>query len=107
MGKAVLSAEGFGWTLACACHIHRIPFARALLRQPRIFGFDEATANLDSKTAAHFARTINKLKGKATMLFIAHQLPRGLQVDEVVTLGGTGARMEVAGTAATGQEVRV
>jgi subfamily B ATP-binding cassette protein HlyB/CyaB len=84
----------------------RIAIARALLRQPRILIFDEATANLDPQTAAHFARTINKLKGKATMLFIAHQLPRGLQVDEVVTLGGAGARMEVAGAATTGQEAR-
>jgi subfamily B ATP-binding cassette protein HlyB/CyaB len=29
---------------------------------------------------------VNRLKGKVTILFIAHQLPRGLQVDEVLTL---------------------
>jgi len=28
------------------------------------------------------ARTINKLKGQVTMLFITHQIPSGLQVDE-------------------------
>ena len=40
---------------------------------------------------------INKLKGKVTMLFITHQIPRGLQVDEVFSLGaGQGAmKMEV------------
>jgi subfamily B ATP-binding cassette protein HlyB/CyaB len=73
----------------------RIAIARALLKQPRVLIFDEATANLDHQTAEHFARTINKLKGKATMLFIAHQLPRGLQVDEVVTLGEHGAKVAV------------
>lgn len=73
----------------------RIAIARALLKQPRILIFDEATANLDPQTAEHFARTINKLKGKATMLFIAHQLPKGLQVDEVVTLGEHGAKVAV------------
>ncbi len=73
----------------------RIAIARALLKQPRILIFDEATANLDPQTAEHFARTINKLKGKATMLFIAHQLPKGLQVDEVVTLGAHGAKVAV------------
>jgi subfamily B ATP-binding cassette protein HlyB/CyaB len=73
----------------------RIAIARALLRQPRILIFDEATANLDPQTAEHFARTINKLKGKVTMLFIAHQLPKGLQVDEVVTLGEHGAKVAV------------
>ncbi len=73
----------------------RIAIARALLKQPRVLIFDEATANLDPQTAEHFAKTINRLKGKATMLFIAHQLPKGLQVDEVVTLGEHGAKVAV------------
>ena len=49
--------------------------------------FDEAVSNLDSQTAEHFAKTINKLKGKVTMIFITHQIPRGLQVDEVFSFG--------------------
>jgi subfamily B ATP-binding cassette protein HlyB/CyaB len=48
----------------------------------------EAVSNLDQHTAEHFAKTINKLKGRVTMLFITHQIPRGLQVDEVFNLGG-------------------
>ena len=64
----------------------RIAIARALLKQPRILLFDEATANLDHATAEQFAHTVNKLKGRVTMLFIAHQLPKGLRVDDVVTL---------------------
>ena len=71
----------------------RLAIARALLKQPRILIFDEATANLDAHTAEHFAKTINKLKGQVTMLFIAHQLPKGLQVDEVVTLGQRGDKV--------------
>lgn len=73
----------------------RIAIARALLKGPRILIFDEATSNLDQATAEHFARTVNRLKGKVTMLFITHQLPKGLQVDEVVRLGAAEARMEV------------
>ena len=61
----------------------RIAIARALLKRPKILIFDEAVSNLDQQTAEHFAKTINKLKGKVTMLFITHQIPRGLQVDEV------------------------
>jgi len=45
--------------------------------------------------AAHFARTVNQLKGKVTMLFITHQLPKGLQVDEIVALGEHEKQMSV------------
>jgi subfamily B ATP-binding cassette protein HlyB/CyaB len=69
----------------------RLAIARALLKRPKILIFDEATSDLDRATAGQFARTINQLRGKVTMLFIAHQLPEGLEVDEVVTLGAEGA----------------
>jgi len=65
----------------------RIAIARALLKRPRVLIFDEATSNLDPPTAESFAQTVNQLKGKVTMMFIAHNLPRGLQVDEVVQFG--------------------
>jgi ATP-binding cassette, subfamily B, bacterial HlyB/CyaB len=65
----------------------RMAIARALLKQPQILIFDEATSSLDSATAEHFAATINQLRGKVTMLFITHALPKGLQVDEVVRIG--------------------
>ena len=65
----------------------RIAIARALLKQPKVLIFDEAVSNLDQQTAEHFAQTVNKLKGKVTILFITHQLPKGLQVDEAVILG--------------------
>jgi len=65
----------------------RIAIARALLKRPKVLIFDEATSNLDQHTAEAFAQTINQLKGKVTMLFIAHNLPRGLQVDEVMQFG--------------------
>lgn len=65
----------------------RMAIARALLRQPKILIFDEAASNLDQHTAEHFAQTVNRLKGKVTILFITHQLPKGLQVDEAILLG--------------------
>ena len=66
----------------------RIAIARALLKQPQILLFDEAASNLDGLTAEHFARTINTLKGKVSILFVTHQLPKGLMVDEIVRLDG-------------------
>jgi len=65
----------------------RIAIARALLKRPKVLIFDEAISNLDQQTTEHFAQTINRLKGKVTMIFITHQVPKGLQVDEVVNMG--------------------
>ena len=68
----------------------------ALLKRPKILIFDEAVSSLDQATAEHFAQTINRLKGQATMLFITHQIPKGLQVDEVFSFGGKAAPAQAA-----------
>jgi subfamily B ATP-binding cassette protein HlyB/CyaB len=65
----------------------RVAIARALLKKPKLLIFDEATSNLDTQTAEQLAQTINKLKGAATIVFIAHAVPRGLQVDEALRFG--------------------
>ncbi len=65
----------------------RLAIARALLKRPKILIFDEAASNLDRPTAEQFARTINQLRGRVTIIYITHQLPQGLEVDEVVRLG--------------------
>jgi subfamily B ATP-binding cassette protein HlyB/CyaB len=69
----------------------RIAIARALLKRPSVLVFDEATSALDASTAEQFANTINSLRGKVTMLFITHGLPKGLQVDAVYRLSPEGA----------------
>ncbi len=79
----------------------RIAIARALLKRPSILVFDEATSALDGPTAEHFAQTINSLKGKVTMLFITHGLPKGLKVDAVFRLTETGAQLMSRASAPT------
>jgi len=64
----------------------RLAIARAMLKRPKVLLFDEATSSLDQHTSERFAQTVNKLKGVATILFIAHQVPKGLAVDDVVQL---------------------
>jgi subfamily B ATP-binding cassette protein HlyB/CyaB len=66
----------------------RIAIARALLRRPKLLIFDEATASLDRDAAEAFARTVSRLRGEVTVLFIAHHLPENLAVDTVARLEG-------------------
>jgi subfamily B ATP-binding cassette protein HlyB/CyaB len=68
----------------------RMAIARALLKRPKVLIFDEAIAHLDSETAEQFARTVNQLKGKVTVVFITHQMPERLHVDYEIALVGNG-----------------
>lgn len=65
----------------------RIAIARALIKGPKILVFDEATSSVDGPTAEQLGRTINALKGRATILLIAHMLPKTLQADQIVRIG--------------------
>ncbi len=67
----------------------RLAIARALIKRPKILIFDESTSNLDPETAEHFAATINQLRGKVTMIFITHALPKALKVDDMVHIGAS------------------
>ena len=69
----------------------RLAIARALLRHPRVLIFDEASSNLDLETAEQIGRTVSRLKGGMSILFIAHQLPSTLRFDKVCTLAGAGS----------------
>ena len=76
----------------------RIAIARALLKRPKVLIFDEATSSLDSETAEQFARTVNQLKGRVTIIFIAHALPRGLKVEQVHRMPGADGGIGAAAT---------
>ena len=39
-----------------------------------------------SVVSEDFAKTVNTLRGKVTLIFIAHQLPKALHVDHMVKL---------------------
>lgn len=82
----------------------RVAIARALLKRPRVLIFDEATSNLDQQTAEHFAATVNQLKGKVSMIFITHQLPKGLHVDEVFRFGQEQNRPQMMGVVEQNQD---
>jgi subfamily B ATP-binding cassette protein HlyB/CyaB len=65
----------------------RLAIARALLKGPKALIFDEATSALDADTAESFAKTVNALRGRITLIFITHALPKALHIDRLVQLG--------------------
>ncbi|MEK6212281.1 MAG: hypothetical protein AABM64_18300 [Pseudomonadota bacterium] len=60
--------------------------ARALLKRPPILMFDEATSNLDDEAANAIGETINQLKGRVTILLIAHKLPASVEAVETFNI---------------------
>jgi ABC-type multidrug transport system fused ATPase/permease subunit len=64
----------------------RLGIARALLTQPNLLVLDEATSSLDGETEAGIAESIQKMRGKTTVLMIAHRLSTVRGADKVVYL---------------------
>lgn len=52
----------------------RIGIARALYHDPELLVFDEATSALDNDTEAAIMEAIDRLRGRKTMVIIAHRL---------------------------------
>jgi ATP-binding cassette subfamily B protein len=64
----------------------RIAIARAAIKKPKIFVFDEATSSLDSKTEQAILRDVINIAKTTTTLIIAHRLSTVVHADEVVVL---------------------
>jgi len=64
----------------------RVCIARALYHDPDILFFDEATSSLDSKSEKQIQRTLAELKGKVTMVIVAHRLSTVEDCDKIVWL---------------------
>ena len=52
----------------------RLGIARALFSKPQLLVLDEATSSLDSETELKISKAIQNLKGKVTVVIIAHRL---------------------------------
>ena len=61
----------------------RLGIARALLTNPRLILFDEATSSLDSETENRITESILKLKGHFTIVIIAHRLSTIKNADNI------------------------
>jgi ATP-binding cassette subfamily B protein len=64
----------------------RVSIARAVLKLPRIYVFDEATSSLDSHTEQDILTNLREIAKHSSTLVIAHRLSTVLHADEIVVL---------------------
>lgn len=64
----------------------RLGIARAMFTRPHLLVLDEATSSLDGRTEASISDAIHALKGKTTVVIIAHRLSTVRNADKVVYL---------------------
>ena len=84
----------------------RIAIARALLLNTEVLLFDEATSSLDNATQEKIQKAIENLKGKYTILIIAHRLSTVINSDKIYvinkgTVAGVGTHKELLKTCKT------
>jgi ABC-type multidrug transport system fused ATPase/permease subunit len=66
----------------------RLGLARALYRDSKLLVLDEATSSLDAKTESKVMETVKLLRGKTTVIIVAHRLSTIKDADQVIYLEG-------------------
>jgi ATP-binding cassette, subfamily C, bacterial len=64
----------------------RIALARALLRDPDLLILDEATSSLDTENELAIRNALSTLRGRTTVLVIAHRLTTLREADQIIVL---------------------
>ncbi|WP_445115693.1 ABC transporter ATP-binding protein [Acinetobacter sp. WZC-1] len=77
---------GEGGTRLSGGERQRISIARALIKNAPILLVDEATAALDAENQLAIAETLARLRGKHTLIVIAHQLSTVSMADQIVVM---------------------
>jgi ABC-type multidrug transport system fused ATPase/permease subunit len=76
----------------------RVAIARALVGAPELLVLDEPTSALDVRSEQLLQRTIEDLKGRVTLVIVAHRLTTLASCDRVVAMDA--GRVQVVGTLA-------
>jgi ATP-binding cassette, subfamily B, bacterial PglK len=64
----------------------RVGIARAMFTKPKLLVLDEATSALDGQTESEISEAIQILKGRVTLILIAHRLSTVMTADQIIYL---------------------
>lgn len=86
--QGIDSPVGEGGALLSGGERQRVAIARALIKDAPILLVDEATAALDAENQAAITEMLGRLRGRRTVVVIAHQLSTVALADQIVVLEG-------------------
>jgi ATP-binding cassette subfamily C protein len=66
--------------------MQRLGLARALYSKPGLLVMDEATSALDAESEAEIQKALDDMRGKVTVVLIAHRLNTIQHADKVILL---------------------
>ena len=66
--------------------MQRLGLARAIYSKPSLLVMDEATSALDAESEAEIQKTLEDMRGKVTVVVIAHRLNTIQHADKVILL---------------------
>jgi heme exporter protein A len=85
--------------------LQRLSVARALLHRPRLLLLDEPFTGLDASSCERLASRLSDAKGETSILLTTHDVERGVEIaDRITILEGGRVAMDATGAAAS--EVR-
>ena len=88
----------------------RLSIARALVKKPPIYIFDDSFSALDFKTDSTLRRELKKKTGESTVLIVTQRVATVKNADQIIVLEegkvvGKGTHKELMGTCETYQEI--
>jgi ATP-binding cassette subfamily B multidrug efflux pump len=109
-------AEGFGSAIAqggtnvSGGQKQRLSIARALVRKPEIYLFDDSFSALDFKTDARLRAALREKTGDATVLIVGQRVATVMDADRIIVLDegrivGMGTHSELYGTCEVYKEI--
>ena len=99
-----------GGTNVSGGQIQRLSIARALIRQPEIYVFDDTFSALDFKTDAHLRAALKGETRNSTVLIVAQRVSTVIDADQIIVLdeghiAGIGTHKELMKTCAVYQGI--